>query len=331
MRRTARSRKQRQADIFRRHSCALLDLLPARFAIVKRILDKPLFRISISITPEAEDAVVELLTNLFGRPAVVYTDLEKHTTSALTYLERFGADERGALLGELRTMRAAGVHVGSGRISMHRVPRENWAESWKRHFKPLEISKQLLILPSWSKRKPRRGQAVVILDPGLSFGTGHHPTTAFCLEQIALRRETSARQSLLDIGAGSGILSIAAARLGYSPVVAFDFDPDAVRVARENAAANHVDIDVSRQDLAKLPARSRERFNVVCANLIYDLLIAERSKILARLSENGTLLLAGILKEQFPKVQRAYELAGLRLLASRTVKEWRSGAFCFRH
>ena len=137
--------------------------------------------------------------------------------------------------------------------------REDWAESWKRHFKPIEIGDALLVKPSWSKRRPRKNQAVVILDPGLSFGTGQHPTTAFCLREIVRLKlakergrlarefktrhhadEPSALQSFLDIGTGSGILAIAAAKLGYQPVHAFDFDAEAVRIARANARANRV-------------------------------------------------------------------------------------------
>jgi ribosomal protein L11 methyltransferase len=113
----------------------------------------------------------------------------------------------------------------------------------------------------------------------LSFGTGHHPTTAFCLEQIARLRNAGRRQSLLDMGSGSGILGIAAAKLGYAPVVAFDFDPDAVRVSKENAGLNQVNVRVSRADLTRLPRRSGQRFEVVCANLIHDLLIQECAKI----------------------------------------------------
>lgn len=235
--------------------------------------------------------------------------------------------ERQRVREELSAMRAAGLDAGSGRIAIRRVRRENWAESWKRHFKPLEISPRLLVLPSWSQRRPRRGQAVVILDPGLSFGTGHHPTTAFCLEQIAAGRDESRPQSLLDVGCGSGILSIAAVKLGYDPVRAFDFDPDAVRVARENAAANQVELDISQQDLTRLPARGADKFDVVCANLIYDLLLQERRRILNRLAPDGTLVLAGILKTQFAQVRDAYTAAGLCLAASRAAGEWRSGAF----
>ncbi len=288
-----------------------------------------LIKVSLRITAEAEDAVLELLGGVFGQPASIYADTEKHTTSAIIYLEKFTTAQRAQVREGLRLIRVAGLDVGSGRISVRSVPKENWAESWKRHFHPLEIGPRLLVLPSWSKQKPKRGQAVVILDPGLSFGTGHHATTAFCLAQVATRREDARPQSLLDVGCGSGILAIAAAKLGYAPVVAFDFDPEAVRVAKENAAVNHVALKLAQQDLTKMPRRSAEKFDVVCANLMYDLLIQERDRILARLAPGGTLVLAGILRTQFAKVQTAFEVAGLRLVASRAAKEWRSGAFQF--
>ena len=273
--------------------------------------------------------MLELLGGVFGQPASIYADTERHTTSAIIYLEEFTTAQRAQVREGLRVIREAGLDAGSGRISLRRVAKENWAESWKRHFHPLEIGPRLLVLPSWSKQKPKRGQAVVILDPGLSFGTGHHATTAFCLAQVATRRDDARPQSLLDVGCGSGILAIAAAKLGYAPVVAFDFDPEAVRVAKENAAVNHVALKLAQQDLTKMPRRSAEKFDVVCANLMYDLLIQERDRILARLAPGGTLVLAGILRTQFSKVQTAFEAAGLRLVASRAAKEWRSGAFQF--
>jgi ribosomal protein L11 methyltransferase len=288
-----------------------------------------LCKVSVRIAPEAEESVVELLSSVFGQPVSVYADTQKQTTTASIYAEKFSREQRLRIRAGLRAIRAAGLDLGPGRISTSRVRRENWAESWKRHFKPLEISSRLVVLPSWSKRRAKRGQTIVILDPGLSFGTGHHPTTAFCLEQIAELRDASRAQSLLDVGCGSGILSIAAAKLGYAPVVAFDFDPEAVRVANDNAAVNQVQFSLSRQDLTKLTVRSSDagRFNVLCANLIYDLLIDERRKLVGRLARDGTLVLAGILTKQFLQVRRAYEEVGLRLVASRAAKEWRSGAF----
>ncbi|HEY0550444.1 MAG TPA: 50S ribosomal protein L11 methyltransferase, partial [Verrucomicrobiae bacterium] len=152
---------------------------------MKGISARTLLKVSVGIASEAEEAVVELLTNLFDRPASIYADTEKRTTRAIVYAEEFAATQRLQLRQGLRRIRAAGLDLGTGRVTVQRVRHENWAESWKRHFKPLEISSRLLIIPSWSKRKAKRSQAVVVLDPGLSFGTGHHATTAFCLEQIA--------------------------------------------------------------------------------------------------------------------------------------------------
>jgi ribosomal protein L11 methyltransferase len=237
---------------------------------------------------------------------------------------------RARLEAGLEAIRSCGLKIGPGRISLARVRREDWAESWKRHFKPIEIGPALLIKPSWSRRRPRQGQALVVLDPGLSFGTGQHPTTAFCLEQLAARRARGKEaQSFLDIGTGSGILAIAAARLGYAPIDAFDFDPEAVRVARANARRNRVSgrIRFFRQDVTRLPRRAKRKYSLVCANLISSLLVAERDRILARLSDDGLLVLAGILKTEFQKVRKAYEAAGLRLAASRAQNEWRSGSF----
>jgi ribosomal protein L11 methyltransferase len=142
-------------------------------------------------------------------------------------------------------------------------------------------------------------------------------------------RKSDTSQSFLDIGTGSGILAIAAAKLGYARVLAFDFDPDAVRIAKQNAAANRVEITIRQQDLAKLPLQSSRRFNVVCANLTYDLLIQQRDRILGRLEPAGTLVLAGILRKQFPAVRQAYVAAGMKLAAQRSAGEWQSGAFLF--
>lgn len=298
-------------------------------------MSAPLTKVSIATTPEAEEAVAELLLRVFGQTPSTYFDAETGETTVSTYLEK-PAQWNAAARAELRTGMASltecGLDIGPGEISAGKVRREDWAESWKRHFKPLEIGDALLIKPSWVKRKPRKGQAVVILDPGLSFGTGHHATTGFCLKQIVAARKIGVRQSFLDIGTGSGILAIAAAKLGYSPVRCFDFDPESVRVAKANAAQNGVAhlVKPVRRDLTKLPPASATRYHVVCANLIYDLLIAEQDRILNRLRPDGVLVLAGILQTQFAKVVHAYQQAGMKLIATEVEKEWQSGAFVRR-
>ena len=285
--------------------------------------------------PEAEEAATEALQDLFGAPASSFTHFETGRTTVSIFQEERPADwlaRRRTFNARLRQMRSLGSRVGSGRLVLTRLRRESWADSWKKHFKPIEIGAGLLIKPSWSRRRARRGQAVIRLDPGLSFGTGQHPTTAFCLSELARRRGNGQRQSFLDIGTGSGILALAAARLGYRPVRAFDSDAEAVKIARDNARKNRLGnrIRFSERDVANLPARSIEKYSLVCANLTSNLLLSERDAISARLSVDGVLVLAGILRSEFEPIKTAYETAGLRMLTTRAVKEWRSASFGWR-
>lgn len=293
-----------------------------------------LWKTSVTTIPEAEEAVTELLAVALATPASSYTDLETGRVTVTVYVKRLVQARRQIRLllkAGLERIRKCGLKTGLEGITISRVRREDYAQSWKRHFPPLVIDHDLLVRPSWSQRRPRKGQALVVLDPGLSFGTGQHPTTSFCLAQIAAahRRKTSRPQSFLDMGTGSGILAIAAAKLGFSPISAFDFDPVAVHVAQANARRNRVAprIRFSRQDLSKLPRDSHRKFDLVCANILANVLIEHRDRILARLAPQGRLVLAGILRTEFEQVQRHYEQAGLRLTGRRAVKEWCSGSF----
>jgi ribosomal protein L11 methyltransferase len=295
--------------------------------------NKPLWRISVATSPEAEDAVAEMLGGLFGAAAATYFNFETGVSTVSVFRDQ-KTDSRKAraeIAAGLRRIGDCGLKIGAAKIEIARVKREDWAESWKRHFHPLEIGKTLLIKPSWSKKRPRKNQAVVILDPGLSFGTGQHPTTSFCLNELVRRRKNGTRQSFLDIGTGSGILAIAAAKLGYQPVHAFDFDPESVRVARANAHKNGVDskIRLTRGDVTKQPLKPARQYDLVCANLISNLLISERRRILSRLKPGGTLVLAGILAAEFGEVERAFAALKLKRVASRVENEWCSGSFCF--
>ena len=321
---------------------------------------QPLWRVSVATSPDAEDAVTEMLGGLFGTAAASYFNLETGVSTVSVFRDQKPDSRplRAEIAAGLRRIADCGLKTGAGKIEIAKVKREDWAESWKRHFHPLEIpfrrdefheslnksklgtrgtrpsepGKSLLIKPSWSKKRPRKNQAVVILDPGLSFGTGQHPTTSFCLNELVRHRQSGTRQSFLDIGTGSGILAIAAAKLGYQPVHAFDFDPESVRVARENAGKNRVtaNLRLTRGDVTRLPLKParQSKYDLVCANLISNLLIAEKRRIVNRLKPGGTLVLAGILAVEFGEVRRAFEKLGLRLAARRVENEWCSGAFC---
>ena len=299
---------------------------------------RQLWRITVATSPEAEEAVAEMLGAILNRAAVSYHNLETGVSTVTVYCEdKPASGVRTSIAARLVQIKQFGLKTGPGKITISKVRREDWAESWKRHFKPIEIGDALLVKPSWSKRRPRKNQAVVILDPGLSFGTGQHPTTEFCLNEIVAttpRRPfcdegVADTKSFLDIGTGSGILAIAAAKLGCQPVHAFDFDASVIQIVRVNARSNRIagKIRFWRGDVSKLPPRPTQKYDLVCANLISDLLIAERRRIAARVNRSGTLVLAGILKSEFLRVQNAFENLGLKLVCSRSQREWRSGSF----
>ncbi len=292
---------------------------------------KALWRVSVRTTLEAEDAVADLLQVQFGQPATSYEDLGTAATQVSVFLEtrpRWTLCRRQLTAG-LDGLRGCGLNLGAERISLARVPPQDWAESWKRHFKPVAIGSRLLVKPTWAKLRARKGQLVVLLDPGLSFGTGQHPTTSFCLRELVAHRVPAKRQAFLDVGTGSGILAIAAAGLGYGPIEAWDVDPEALAAARGNAALNSVPsrIRFVPRDLAKAPQHSSRRFSVVCANLTSDLLLKHIRKLTNGLKPDGVLVLAGILRSEFGAIQKTCRSIGLRLTTSRAEGEWRSGTF----
>jgi len=293
-----------------------------------------LWKVSLTTTAEAEEACTEALSAVLGVPGSAYTDFETKAVEVAAYLETKPTDlqQRMALIrSRLQAARSAGLDLGPARLVCRSVRRENWAESWKRHFKPLSIGGAMLLKPSWSRRQPRPGEAVIVLDPGLSFGTGHHATTSFCLREV-VRFARRTKGAMLDMGCGSGILAIAAAKLGCRPVEGFDYDAEAIRVAEQNARRNRVGhrVRLYAADVTRLALRPARCHDLVCANLISNLLFAERRRIAARVSATGTLVLAGILTTEFPEVCRAFEALGFRRVRERTEKEWTSGAFVRR-
>ena len=217
-----------------------------------------------------------------------------------------------------------GVELVPGEI--FELHSSEWAEAWKKYFKPIEISDKLLIRPSWLNDPAKPGQAVLTIDPGMSFGTGQHATTFFCLKQID--RFASSAKSMLDAGCGSGILAIAAALRGYEHIDAFDFDPDAVSVAVENIALNDVTklITPTVADAADYPGRE-EKYDLVCANILGHLLITFRFNIVRWIKPGGILVLAGILEKDFDKVSSAFTALGLEEIERETLREWTSGVF----
>ena len=255
-----------------------------------------------------------------------YDDLENRTSFYTVYAPDEAARE--AVLGRWRA--AAGEWRQLGLLvsepECFTLRRAEWAEAWKKFFTPIEISPQLLVKPSWVEREPLPGQKVLTLDPGMSFGTGQHATTLYCLQQVdRFAREGGA---MLDAGCGSGILAIAAALLGYGPIDAFDFDPDAIRVSDENLRINDMRdrVGLAVGDAADYAGRDGG-YDLVCANILGHLLIAYSRNIVRWVKPTGHLALAGILSVKFDEVSACYRNLGFREVERVTLREWTSGLF----
>ena len=201
------------------------------------------------------------------------------------------------------------------------LPEEQWRDAWKKHFKPLRIGRRVMVRPTWSTGKPADGEATIWLDPGMAFGTGHHPTTRMCIEQIERTMTPGAR--VLDVGFGSGILSIAAALLGASEVFGLDIDPAAVGVAEQNGRKNGVE---SRLTFAagSLPSpRARPRsFDLTVANISAKVVSEIASELVASLKPGGVLIASGVLVENGDRVQRALSEAGAAVTHVATEEGW---------
>lgn len=207
------------------------------------------------------------------------------------------------------------------------IRRENWAESWKRYFKTLRISERLVVRPPWEEYTATQGERVLTLDPGMSFGTGKHATTQACLMLLDELAAGDASQTVLDIGCGSGILSIAAALLGFAGVRGIDNDADAVRIAGENAEANGVSIEYTVCDLSKCKLKAR----IVVANVLATVLEQYADPVAASVErgDGNALILSGILDSQYAGVKAAYEARGAVETKNILIGEWRTGLFKF--
>lgn len=199
------------------------------------------------------------------------------------------------------------------------VSPKEWEESWKEHFPVLRVGNGLVLAPPWSEVEAAPGQVLVRLDPGLAFGTGHHPTTRRCLTELERLMKPGAR--VLDVGCGSGVLSVVAARLGAGEVRALDIDAAAVRATRANTRANGVPMDV-KVTRGTLPQPGLGAFDLVLANLSARLLITLAPQLCAVLANDGVLVGSGLLEERRDEVVAALEGAGLALRAEFHDEEW---------
>lgn len=195
-----------------------------------------------------------------------------------------------------------------------------WRDAWKEHYKPFAVCKGLVVRPPWEPYDAKDGEKVLELEPGRAFGTGLHETTSLVAESLAARRDEVTGKDVLDVGCGSGILSLVALSFGGARAIAVDVDPEAVAVTQENAARNGMSakIESSTTDISDVPGS----FPVVVANIEAGVLIPMSRALFAHVRPGGFLTLSGILLPQADDVTRAYEAEGGKLEAKYEKGEW---------
>lgn len=245
-----------------------------------------------------------------------WRDIEKPLAEVGIYFEN-ASDSEAARAALKAALDIVGVDAA---IESEQIADEDWRFAYRRHFTTERISPRLAIHPPWEPM-PEGGGVVVTLDPGMAFGTGKHETTRACLEFI----DELAPQggTMIDMGCGSGILSIAASLLGYTRVAGFDVDPEAVKASIENASLNSADVEYYRYALGSTaPDPKCRKYSLVVANILAPLLIRYADEILLYVEEK--LVVSGILTTLYDEVLAAYSARGLKECAKKTYGEWTS-------
>ena len=288
-------------------------------------------RISLEVDPELAEAVSEVLARYIPGGVVMES----------TAIEADAEDE-GRAVGPLRVMGYIPVdeHLEATRAQIEQglrylaliqpipepsytpIQEQNWMEAWKQHYKPLSIGRRLLILPAWMQAESAE-RVTVRIEPGMAFGTGVHPTTQLSLQ--LLEAYVKAGDALIDVGCGSAILAIAAAKLGANPVVAVDIDAQALENAHHNAQLNEVNIEIGVGSVSELLAGEfgLRQANVVVANILAPVLVRLLGQGLAQLlAPGGVLILSGILTEQEDELKHALDQTGLKIRDERRMEDW---------
>lgn len=299
--------------------------------------------LTVEVLREAEEAASNILIELgsqgvaiddsadylgrVGKYGEVFPEVKQMDTVKITayYPEHVDIDAvEKEVAQRLSALSDFGVNAGDIHYDTQELAEQDWAENWKKYYEPTRISHDLTIVPSWTDYEAKTGEKIIRLDPGMAFGTGTHPTTKmslFALEQVLRGGET-----VLDVGTGSGVLSIASSLLGAKSIYAYDLDEVAVRVAQEN-----IDLNAGTENIHVATGNLLQgvdiQADVIVANILADILINMTEDACRLVKDEGYLIMSGIISEKWEMVRESAEKAGFFLETHMIQGEWNACVF----
>ena len=257
------------------------------------------------------DYVEEEVFNKSGQDGVLIKTYIPEERNVLELIETVKA--RIALLPSF------GLDIGEGSVSLSNVNESDWANEWKKYYKPTKVGKKIVVKPSWEEYEKQEGDLIIELDPGMAFGTGTHETTSMCIRE--LEKYVDGTKRVFDIGCGSGILAIAAAKLGAKEVIAGDLDEVAVKVSKENCELNNVSdkVIVKHGSLFEVV---EGKADVIVANIIADIIKILANDVSKFLSEDGVFISSGIIHAKIDEVVESLEQNGFEIVEIVKLGEW---------
>jgi len=274
--------------------------------------------ITVGAAVESADAVTEIMIGEgCGGTAVSGSSVSLSVVGYLPVDDRLEA-RLDAIKTKVRQLPEFGLPITSDEIGIKWVEDDEWADAWKKYFKPVRFGR-VVVKPSWEEYEEQPGDVIVEIDPGMAFGTGNHPTTALCL--FALQDCIKGGETVLDMGTGSGILAIAAARLGAARVAAYDIDPVAVEVASKNVGLCGLESVITVGEAAS-PLAYEGMADLVLANIIPNVILAMAENLCAKVRPGGKLITSGIILERADEVKARLESHGLATAEQREDGDW---------
>jgi ribosomal protein L11 methyltransferase len=298
--------------------------------------------VSILTTHEAQEAVSEILHRAGAAGVVIEDSNESVNVHEDHYGELYELDEADfpeegvrvkgyfpletsdpdmilAIREEVMGLIEFGLDPGAGEILMEERDEEEWANAWKQYYHPVKISQRITVCPTWETYEPGPGEEVIFLDPGMAFGTGTHATTALCLR--LLEKHMCPGDTVIDVGCGSGILSIAAVKLGAARVLALDLDPVAVEVSRENIHVNDAAhaVQVRQNDLLQGVDGT---YDLIVSNILAEIILKFVADAHRLLKTGGSFIVSGIIQEKAPQVREALLAQGFSVTDEWTEQDW---------